>query len=275
VGAHKAGTTWLARNLWRHPQVWRGFAKEMHHFAARNDDLRPHYAKRFRRQLRQAFKHARKGGNPARLRYLKTLRKRDDLFSDAWYQAVFSGCQPHQKTGEITPSYATLPDAGLDDIERSAPGAQIIFLVRDPADRARSALKMLLRRAAAADAGKTDAPPRSAEALAREWLDSPAAQARGDYAACIPRFDARWGEDRMLYLPYGWIRDDPLKVLRAVEKRLGLRPSEDWPDLRARVHAGGSEEPPAFALEEIERRASVQRAFLADRFGEDFAAQTA
>ncbi|MEO0681445.1 MAG: sulfotransferase [Pseudomonadota bacterium] len=269
LGAHKAGTTWLARNLWSHPQVWMPYSKELHHFTARHAEREEPHRRRLGRQIRQAIKRARKGRNQSRIAYLRALRRRDDAFSDAWYQSVFAPCPRHQKTGEVTPFYAALDEAGLDDIKRSAPQAKILYLIREPGARAQSALRMALKRAQAGPAAG-----RSVEETARAWLEKPEAKARGAYADVVPRLDARWGEGEILYLPYGWVRDAPLKLMQSVEAHLGLRPSESWPKLTERVHAGQPATLPDFALEAIEAEAARHRDFLAERFGEAFADAT-
>ena len=40
IGAQKAGTTWLDRNLRAHPQIWMPERKELHYFDRRIADMR-------------------------------------------------------------------------------------------------------------------------------------------------------------------------------------------------------------------------------------------
>lgn len=92
IGAQKAGTTWLYRNLRNHPEIWMP-RKELHYFD---------------RKLGRGTE---------------------------WYAAQFApgeGCL----TGEITPAYSTLSAEEISHVHSLLPGVKLIFLMRNPIERA-------------------------------------------------------------------------------------------------------------------------------------------
>ena len=146
IGAQKAGTTWLDRNLRRHPQIWLPPEKEIHFFdlpqllpfsALRLAPVRSirHWA-RFR--MRRDADRVR--ANPENAQWYQ--RYYWQLRSERWYRSLFSPA-PGQMAGETTPRYAVLPERRILQAHRLIPKCRIIYLLRDPIDRAWSDLAML------------------------------------------------------------------------------------------------------------------------------------
>ncbi len=96
IGAQKAGTTWLDRNLRVHPQVWMPEKKELHYFDRRVTD--PSSA------------------------------------NDEWYASIFEPGKGYV-TGEITPAYSMLDQSRVEHVHRVMPHAKIIFSMRNPVER--------------------------------------------------------------------------------------------------------------------------------------------
>jgi hypothetical protein len=112
IGAQKSGTTWLARMLRQHPNVYIAPA-EIHYF---DKDYN------YRRGL-------------------------------SWYEQHFAAAPNQRAIGEKTPDYlwangngaeGHLPDVHLN-IHRTVPSAKLIVLLRNPVDRAVSAVKHIIR----------------------------------------------------------------------------------------------------------------------------------
>jgi len=136
VGAQKAGTSWLHKQLHRRPDADFGCLKEYHVHDARTIpalarfrrvDIRlkdPHTWLQPRSWMRQWFIH-----NPNRYTdYFAWLLKRSRLKS-----------RQIRLTGDITPSYALLSAETLGEIkanfeQRSIP-VKPVFLMRDPLER--------------------------------------------------------------------------------------------------------------------------------------------
>ena len=107
IGAQKAGTTWLDRNLRAHPQVWMPKRKELHYFDRRIADTVPP--------------------------------------DDEWYASMFAPGEGHV-TGEITPAYSMLDQGRVAHVHRIVPHAKIVFFMRNPIERAWSQAVMQFNR---------------------------------------------------------------------------------------------------------------------------------
>jgi hypothetical protein len=145
IGAQKAGTTWLDRNLRTHPQIWLPPEKEIHYFdlprplpfaalllapvrAARHWTLA---------RLKRDYAKVKAGEQSMRwyLRYYFAPRTR------CWYRSLFTP-ESGQIAGETTPRYAVLPQGTIRQIKRMMPDLKLIYLLRDPIDRMWSDMAM-------------------------------------------------------------------------------------------------------------------------------------
>lgn len=266
IGAQKAGTSWLAQMLGQHPQVWIPPFKEVQYF---NHRFIPGHRKWIAWHYRQKpqdirDRHAKRGiPVPADLDAYLTGITRRKMFHNQWYKRVFAPAPPATMPVDITPEYSALPAEGVDYVARFMPRARIIYLIRHPVDRAVSQLRMNLRREG-----------RHPEALS-DWMaeiDNPVLYERGDYAAYLPRWQARFPD--MLVLPFGRIARDPQGVMDAVERHLAIGPW-DYGGATEPVFANRSApHPPAESIAALAGRLSPQLAFLTDHLGADFVAQT-
>ena len=134
-----------------------------------------------------------------------------------WYRAQFPAQPAGVKSGEITPAYAFLPSAAIGEIRAQFPELRMVYLLRDPLERAWSAALMALGRA-----------EMSLEEASDQWfLDhfrSHGSLARGDYESCLRNWRAAFGAERVLWLRYELIAADPLALLEAVCRHLGVDP---------------------------------------------------
>lgn len=148
IGAQRSGTTWMYEQLRLHPEIWLTPVKEVHYFDKR-DHLsllaNKHYRKHLHRRLYtylQVFTELKL----TNLHYISWdlnyfLNKRDTR----WYVSIFRP-GPGQIAGEITPAYMTLDIDVVKEIRQLNPAMKIIFLMRDPIERAWSgAVKSLAR----------------------------------------------------------------------------------------------------------------------------------
>ena len=151
IGAQKAGTTWLYQNLKAHPGVALPPEKELHFFdekrAARGSVLgrilgKTTEAARWRRQFRR---HARRVARTASLADVGWLgRYFFGAWDDAWYGSLFAPASD-RTTGEVTPSYAVLDSEQVARARQLIPDARIVFLMRNPIERAWSHAMMEVR----------------------------------------------------------------------------------------------------------------------------------
>ncbi|HZR06837.1 MAG TPA: sulfotransferase [Candidatus Udaeobacter sp.] len=128
VGAQKGGTSWLYHQLSLHPDFWMPPVKELHYFDALSKVKRPN-APRCKDGRDQWF-----------LERITKLGAQSyiDLHG---YSRLF---QPKTGllAGDITPAYSLLNDELIEQIVSYFPNLKVIFLARDPVERAWSQLSM-------------------------------------------------------------------------------------------------------------------------------------
>lgn len=263
IGAQKAGTSWLHEILSTRPDIWVPPFKELHFFDHKFvEECRqwaPWHVKKGLKEARERHLAQVVAPSDSYLEYLTKLAEKP-ILNGGWYKYVFSRAGDQQKCLDVTPEYSCIPEVGVDFFKRFLPGVKIIYIIRHPMDRLKSQLRMT--------ASRRKKPP-STRAEWLELLDFPALQTRGDYINIVPRWDSRFSEDQLLYLPFGQIAVDPIGVLRTIEAHCGL-PPKDYKKAHKRVHQTNRLELPDFALKHLEAMSAPQAEFIQERFGENF-----
>lgn len=176
--------------------------------------------------------------------------RRDEL-PLAWYLDLFA--DDHLVNGDITPAYATLEEAVVEEIARAVPHAKVMFILRNPIERAWSAAMMALSRAEMA-------PDEASDAWFSDHFRSRGSRLRGDYERTIRIWSAHFQtESAFRVFFHDDLIDDPSAFLSNVLRFLDVTPTRaaDEYTLRDRVFAG-----PGLAL-----RPSL-RAALVDLYGD-------
>jgi hypothetical protein len=244
IGAQKAGTTWLDKNLRRHPDVWLPPVKEVHYF----DDLHLPGARVW------TAGHRRRRGAEVLRRYLQNTQPADwdaryiarvaefvsGPLTDAWYGHLFALAGADQVCGEITPDYATLPKAGIAHLLALNGAVKIVFLMRDPIERAWSHIRMMAHNRKLTDAA-------SVETFALEKGTLNGAIARSDYPAILASWHSALPEEQLHIDFMDNIVSRPAAVLRGVCTFLNVAfESNRFPGAQQAVHVGEPFEiPPA------------------------------
>jgi len=138
IGAQKSGTTWLARMLASHPDIFVTPVKEIHYF----DHIRritDHLNDRKRRSRYRKY-HQRMWTQWSRFAEHRSQWAwyRDYMSSpidDAWYARLFAHRGNRTFAGEVTPEYAIIGQEGMEHIRRLAPAARVMFIMRNPVER--------------------------------------------------------------------------------------------------------------------------------------------
>lgn len=262
IGAQKAGTSWLAQMLGQHPQIWIPPFKEVQYF---NHLFIPehrrwigwHYRNK-PQEIRDRHQRRDIPLPPELDAYLNRVTS-GKMYHNHWYKRIFAPAPQSAQPMDFTPEYSTLPDEGVDYVAKFLPRAKIIYLIRHPVDRAISQLRMNLRR------------EKRQPATLDDWMaeiDNPVLYDRGDYAAYLPRWQARF--PHMLILPFGDIARDPQSVMDRVEACLGIGPFP-YRDLHQKVFATPHGlRPPPDAVAALTRRMQPQLEFLTAHLGADF-----
>src|SRR5437773_10418299 len=131
VGAQKGGTSWLYRQLEPHPDFWMPPLKELHYL----DNL--NRTKRFRPP------RTRDERDVCFLESIKNLSAQPYIDFESYGQ-LFRHKGP-LLSGDISPAYSTLSDEIIERVVNYSPNLKVIFLARDPVERAWSQLSMGVR----------------------------------------------------------------------------------------------------------------------------------
>jgi hypothetical protein len=241
IGAQKAGTTWLGHNLQLHPGIWMPRNKELHYFDDRiNDPKNPisrfyrritgkgHVNRRWRRQvkgrLRSHWNHLH--GNDL----LWDLRYYGGAPGDGWYASLFKPGRGMVK-GEITPAYSTLRLDDVAHVHDLVPEAGIIFMLRNPIERAWSQFVMRLDRSGTRDFGLT-----RRNKLLRN-VEREGSRSRTDSLHALENWTTFYQEERIFV---GFLEDIhfyPEELLGNVYRFLGLDASYRPRGVGEKVHA--------------------------------------
>lgn len=177
IGAQKAGTTWLAKMLALHPDIYLP-VKEMHFWD--KPPLTPAGITQYLDKFNATGKHAR---------------------------------------GEITPGYAILPPETIDMIQERLPDLRILYILRNPIERAWSHARMEYAR-------QVFKQQRAIKELSGDWFaahfHSPESIARGDYTTCLRNWWARFPSDRMKLYIYEQDLQRPRTMLVDCCRHLGV-----------------------------------------------------
>jgi Sulfotransferase family len=131
VGAQKGGTSWLYYQLSSHADFWMPPVKELHYFDALSKVKRD-TVPRCRDTRDQCF-----------LEKMTALVTQSHIDLDA-YSRLFES-KGALLSGDITPAYSMLSNEIIEQIVVRFPNLKVIFLARDPVERAWSQLSMGVR----------------------------------------------------------------------------------------------------------------------------------
>lgn len=131
IGAQKAGTTWLYEQLASHPDFWMPPRKELHYLTSRG-----HASVKARLRHRDE-------------RDTRFMEKLERLGRQPWldlegYGQLFTA-KGSLLSGDITPAYSMLPGEIIHLVMQQFPKLKVLFLARDPVERAWSQLWLGVR----------------------------------------------------------------------------------------------------------------------------------
>ncbi len=269
IGAQKAGTTWLYRNLLAHPQIWMPDYKEVHYFD-KKANWSPSIVRRILSKRRVDYKWRRRIKRLIRLHTIESFSIRNlsrDLirhmrsYDDAWYASIFEPSNG-RTTGEITPAYSVLDSDMVAYVHDTLPEAKIIFMMRSPIERAWSQAVMSFDKAE-----KGQAPSVSRSRFLRRFDKRNNFRALTDYLRTLEIWGSFYQEDRIFV---GFLEDVhffPEKLLSRLYAFLGVDPSFEPPSLNEKVHSRSAGEIPTSLATHLADAYREETARLAERFG--------
>jgi hypothetical protein len=266
IGAQKSGTTWLYRNLRDHPQIWMP-KKEVHYFDQKIDDtsfrLRDRLLGKQPEDLawRQQVKHwtgvhLKRFSLPGLLWVYRYYMRPPD---DGWYAALFAA-GGGKTTGEITPNYSVLDREQIAHVHDIMPEAKIIFLMRNPIERAWSQTVMYFDKRESR---------RVEEVREEEFLDFTRSQAslHTDYLRTLENWGSFFPEKQIFV---GFLEDVhfyPNRLLARAYRFLGVDPSADYRVIRRKIHSRDVETMPTRLASGLAETYLRDAGALEERFG--------
>lgn len=250
IGAQRSGTTWLHRVLRQHPGLWLPPIKELHYF----DRLR---ARRRGPRGREWLLLAWFGLTLNAWAFRFYFGERND----DWYARLFEEAQVKGLTaGEVTPAYAVLGDDVFCRIRQLNPDIKMIFVMRDPVDRAWSAVNLELR------AGYIEKPLTVDKAL--DYARSRGAVLRSSYMDTIRRLERIFPAAQLHCCFFDDLCERPASLVARMLEFLGVDPGKvSDMSLRQAVNSAAAGKPIPSAFErDMARKYLPVVEELCDRF---------
>jgi hypothetical protein len=143
MGAQKAGTSWLHRELSRCHQINLGFRKEYNAFPTRQSNLK----KASRRLLRSQNSFDRVGFEDLPDSCKLDWMRKDSRYYLYYFENLLRANSELNATGDLSPHYGELTQHEMFRVRHLLEGGgfkvKVIFLLRDPVERIWSQLRML------------------------------------------------------------------------------------------------------------------------------------
>lgn len=118
-------------------------------------------------------------------------------------------------TGEITPAYSMLAVETIREIHQCVPHLRLVYLIRNPIERAWSSALMALQRA-----------EMSIDEASDQWFSdhfhSAGSLKRGDYQTCLQNWRSVFSNECLLVLRFEQITIEPEALLNRCFKHLGV-----------------------------------------------------
>jgi len=206
VGAQKAGTSWLYRQLEPHPDFWMPPVKELHYLDNLNRTRRLHAPRRGDER------------DTSFLEDMNNLGARFYLDLDS-YGRLFCHKGP-LLSGDISPAYSTLTDEIIERVVNYFPNLKVIFLARDPVERAWSQLSMGVRLGMISPFDATDA-----EEVIRNLLN-PGVLIRSHPSKVVARWKRYVRPESFRVYFFDDLKENPAELRRSVLLFLGGDPNK-------------------------------------------------
>jgi len=231
IGAQRSGTTWLHYNLQQHPEIWLPPLKELHYFdevemirSLPSSEVSAYKLRRYKRHwwlISKSIKQKKKAEiiEPS----LQMLRWYWKYFigprNDRWYSSLFE-MGKGKKIGEITPEYGPLNLESVKHIRELMPNTKIIFLMRNPIDRAWShALKSVRDKKRSIES--------VSEAEFKQHFDCNLSRKKSDYRSILETWRTCYPEEQIFTAFFEEVTECPEDLLVRIINFIGVESSFD------------------------------------------------
>jgi len=232
IGAQKAGTGWLFKNLKKHPEIWLPPVKEIHFFNYYQyhpySFFRFLFFRRWRRQLRLRIKNGQFFNSFHTAHWNLNFFFRPHTLG--WYKSIF-GPGNGRKTGDITPAYSALSLSEVAYVHQIMPRAKVIFFMRNPIERAWSHMRMW------AEQGTINL---KNEKQVCNKIKSNRQISRGDYLQTLYNWETFYPKEQLFIGFFEELSECPEEFLRRLYDFLGVKSTSDCipKTARRKYHVG-------------------------------------
>lgn len=275
IGAAKAGTTWLWAQLRKHPSIWLPPAKEIHYFDRSRAYPSPNrlatasFKSRLLQPKDDEISQIIKGSAASLYNIAKLHFKRAawwghwtyGQYNDDWYVRLFSNARADQVCGEATPAYSILDLGDIENIRTINPNMRLIYLIRDPIERAWSGIRYSSAR------NNLEITAERLDTIL-ERLRSPLMRLRGDYERTLDNYLRVFDSSQVLVCFYDAISKDPVNLMQCITNFLGLPDLKtDLIDSATRVNSSPPREIPDIVKQHLIEEYQPMIVRLSRRFG--------
>lgn len=201
LGAMRCGSTWIARILEEHPDIYIPTAfKEVHFFDA-------------------FYQNPKVRDERRRWNYEKGI---------AWYESMFAEARSQQIFGEITPNYL-YDEQAPHLIKQHYPNIKFIVSLRDPVQRAISHMNYV-------NLNQMGGQEQVGMEFLNRFNDSYEFTEFSKYSKYLNRYFEIFDRSQFLIIPYNEIETKPLEVSQQVYAFLGVDDSFEPPSLNQKIN---------------------------------------
>jgi hypothetical protein len=222
IGPKRSATTWLADQLKFHRDIWLTPIQELNYL---DGNFAQHRGKPYLRMRWTGWEIAKrvirnKGpgvlADRAFLQVARRLTLADEVDLDG-YRALFAPAS-RRITGDISPMYASMTVAQIEQALPVLAASQVFLLARDPVQRFWSELSMHARKRSF---GEVDY---GSLAFARGFFDDPERQRQHLLSGIVERWRAGIGAERLRIVFFDDVVAEPVQTLRGIVEAIGA----DW-----------------------------------------------
>ena len=222
IGAQRSGTTWLFNQLKEHPEFKLPYIKEFHYFdrdrryPSTNFLAEKYFFLRitnavFRKRMIANFTKAIRNANTIKFKWFLNFYLRN--VSDSWYLSQFSKLEG--LTGELSPSYSILDIEDILKIKKLLPNVKLIFLIRDPIERAWSSFRF--------NYSKNRIKKSLEYGDIINFMNLPDQELRGNYLRTIQNYQTVFKTNQMIVGFYDAIIDQPHNLVNGIAEFLDAK----------------------------------------------------
>jgi|GEM_PF-4855090 len=215
IGAKKAGTTWLYDVLKQHPDIWLTPKKEMLVNFFFDPLLVNHYRKIYFDQLKAGqFMDKAMTEDPGTLAFINHYF--DNVQPDMnWYRRCFTDFSGGRVTGDIDPNLYILPQQRINELATVFPNMKVMLILRNPAKRGWSHLKMTLTKRFGEEATKLT--PKDLRLV----MSDPTIVKLSEFSAMVPLWQDAF-QDRLLLSSYDQLCLHPKDFISQTLAHIGV-----------------------------------------------------